>query len=214
MEARMKVLGIVCSPRRRGNTEIMVEEALAGAKEAGADVELVTVADKSIAPCDGCESCQETRKCRIEDDMQQIYAKLLEADGIIFGTPVYFWSVSAQAKALIDRTYMLYQGRRLRNKVAGAVAVARRTGASSTFSLFQDFFNIHRMISAAGAIAYGAVEEIGPGDRGGGAVAYAGKRGEVRQDKRGMAEAMTLGRVMVKAIHRYGECGLIGPPKK
>ena len=67
----MKVLGIVCSPRRRGNTEILVDEALASAKDSGAEVELVTVSGKNIAPCDGCESCIITGKCRIEDDMQE-----------------------------------------------------------------------------------------------------------------------------------------------
>ena len=202
----MKVVGIVCSPRRRGNTEILVNEALASAKDSGAEVELVTVADKNIAPCDGCDSCKKTRKCRIEDDMQEIYSKLLEADGIIFGTPVYFWSVTAQAKALIDRTYVFREGRRLKNKVAGVAVVARRTGCADAFSVFHNFFAIHRMVSAAGAIAYASEEEIGPEERGGGAIAYAGEKGEVRQDKQGMEEARALGRVVAKTIQKYKDC--------
>ena len=76
----MKVLGIVCSPRKGGNTEIIVNEALASAKALGAEVELVTVIGKNIAPCDGCEACTTTGKCRIEDDMQDIYNKLLQSD--------------------------------------------------------------------------------------------------------------------------------------
>lgn len=205
----MKVLGIVCSPRKGGNTEILVDEALAAARELGAEVELVTIADKNIAPCDGCGSCIKTGRCRIEDDMQELYDKLLEADGIVFGTPVYFWSATAQAKAVIDRTYVFRNGKRLKNKVAGVVVVARRTGGSQTFSLFHNFFTLQRMVSAAGAIAYPAKEEIGPEERGGGAVAYADKKGEVRQDKRGMAEARAVGRAIARTVQRYKESGLL-----
>ena len=195
----MKVLGIVCSPRRGGNTEVLVAEALANARELGADVGLVTLADKNITPCDGCESCVKTGKCKIEDDMQEIYSKLLETDGVIFGTPVYFWSVTAQAKALIDRTYVLLHERRLRNKVAGVIAVARRTGATHAFSVFQNFFNLQFMMPA-GAIAFTKEEEIKRSNRMVGAVAYAGEKGEVREDRRGMAEAAALGRNIVKTI--------------
>ena len=208
----MKVLGIVCSPRRAGNTEILVGEALASAKDSGADVELVTLAGKNIAPCDGCESCIKTGKCRIEDDMQEIYSKLLEADGTIFGSPVYFWSVTAQAKALIDRTYVLYasgERRRLRNKVAGVVVVARRSGTSHAFSMFHNFFSLHRMTSVAGGIAYKSDEEIGLEERGGGVISYAGEKGEARQDSRALAEAKALGRAMVRTIQRYQESRLI-----
>ncbi len=196
----MKVLGIVCSPRRGGNTEILVEESLASARELGAEVELVAIASMNIAPCDGCESCRTTRKCRVDDDMQEIYAKLLEADGIIFGTPVYFWGVTAQAKSLIDRTFAFLEGRRLRNKVAGVVVVARRSGTAPAFSAFHDFFNIHRMVSAGGAIGYTSEEEISREERGGGVIAYADKKGDARQDMRGMAEARALGRAVVKSI--------------
>jgi len=201
----MKVLGIVCSPRKGGNTEILVDEALASARDLGAEVELVTLADKNIAPCDACESCKTTGKCRVNDDMQEIYSKLLEADGIVFGTPVYFWGVTAQAKALIDRTYVFLEGRRLRNKVVGVVVVARRTGATPTFSAVQSFFNIHRMTSATRAIAQASGEKTEPEGRGGGAIAYAGGKGDVRQDKRGMSEARALGRTIVETIQGYKE---------
>ena len=83
----MKVLGIVCSPRKGGNTEILVREALEGAGEVGGETELILVADKNIAPCDACDTCRETGVCRIKDDMQPIYQQLDQADGIILGTP-------------------------------------------------------------------------------------------------------------------------------
>lgn len=200
----MKVLGIVCSPRRGGNTEILVDEALASAREGGAEVELVTLADKNIASCDACASCVQTGKCHIKDDMQHIYTKLLEADGIIFGTPVYFWNVTAQAKTLIDRTYVLLHTRSLRNKVAGAIVVARRTGAAHAFSALHDFFNIQMMIPS-GTAAFTKEEEVKRSNRMGGAAAMGGEKGEVKQDTRGMAEARALGELTVKTIQRLGE---------
>ena len=151
----MRVLGIVCSPRKGGNTEILVGEALAAAREAGVETELFLVADKNIAPCDGCGACEENNICKIKDDMQELYQKLLEADGIIFGTPVYFSNVSAQAKAIIDRTYSLRRGRKLRDKVVGAIVTVRRVGGAQTRSLLYSFFIAQRMIVAGGAIGYG-----------------------------------------------------------
>jgi len=183
----MKILGIVCSPRNKGNTELLVAEVLSNAKDLGAEVELLNIANRNIAPCDACDSCKRSGKCKITDDMDEIYSKLLEADGIIFGTPVYFWSVAAQAKCLIDRTYALREKRKLRNKVAGIVVVARRAGATHAFSELLNFFNIQRMISAGGVIAYADV------------------KGEVSKDRRGMAEARSLGRAIVRTIERNKE---------
>ena len=91
----MKVIGIVSSPRKGGNTEILVREALKAAREAGAETELVSVAKKSISPCDGCGACEKNGICKIKDDMQVIYQQLESADGIVFGTPVYFLNVTA-----------------------------------------------------------------------------------------------------------------------
>jgi multimeric flavodoxin WrbA len=117
------------------------------------------------------------------DDMQNIYLRMLDADGIIFGTPVYFWSVAAQAKILIDRTYVFKKKKQLRQKVAGGIVVARRAGATSAFSLFLNFFNSQRMTTAGGAIA------------------YADAKGEVRSDPQGMSEARALGKAMARTIN-------------
>ena len=121
---------------------------------------------------------------------------------------MYFWSVTAQAKALIDRTYVFLQGRRLRNKVAGVIVVARRTGATHAFSVFHNFFSLQVMIPA-GAVAFTREEEIKRSDRMGGATAFGGEKGEVRQDGRGMAEAKALGRAMVKTIQSCKESGFL-----
>ncbi|MFC1977541.1 flavodoxin family protein [Chloroflexota bacterium] len=116
----MKILGLSCSPRKSGNTEILVAEALDGARNEGAEVELFSVSGKDIKPCDGCQSCIETSKCHIKDDMQTIYRELEAADGIIFGTPIYFYGMAAQAKAIMDRTFAIRRPSiKLANKVGG-----------------------------------------------------------------------------------------------
>lgn len=193
----MKVLGIACSPRKNGNTEILVNEALNSARKFGAETEIVNVCEKNIKPCDGCDSCFTTEKCKIEDDMQGIYAKLVQSDGIIFGSPVYFWSVSAQAKAVIDRTYLFRRNRELRNKVAGAVVVARGGGGSFAYSALNAFFNLQRMIPAR---SIGSRTEDELATERSMVIAYADKRGEVKQDKRAMAQAQALGKAMVETI--------------
>jgi len=151
----MKILGIVCSPRKGGNTEILVKEALEAASKAGGETELFLIADKNISFCDGCGACAKTGKCIIKDDMQGLYEKLEAADGIIFGTPVYFLSVSAQAKAVMDRTYAFLRVRRLQGKVASAIVAVRRIGAGSTLSLLYSYFTIQRMTIAGGGVGYG-----------------------------------------------------------
>lgn len=189
----MRVLGIVCSPRQQGNTEILVMEALKAVAEAGAETELVLVADKDIAPCDGCGACTENGICKVKDDMQMIYRQLELADGVIFGTPVYFLNVSAQAKAVMDRTYAILGTRGLRGKVAAALVAVRRVGAGQVLSLLYSYFNVHRMVIAGGGIGYG---------RG---------KGEVRQGVGGspalsaLEEARAVGRNVVRMVERLSE---------
>jgi multimeric flavodoxin WrbA len=194
----VKLLGIVCSPRTNGNTEVLVKEALDTARNLGAETEMIKVSDLNITPCDGCESCDITGECKIEDDMQNIYTKLLHSDGILFGSPVYFWGVTAQAKTVIDRTFVFRRDRRLRNKVAGAVVVARNSGASATFSALSDFFNLHRMIPAR-SIGSRTVEELAK-EWGGGVIAYADKPGEVKKDEQAIAKAQSLGKAIVETL--------------
>ena len=127
----MKILAISCSPRKQGNTELLLGEALQGAQDEGAEVELYSVSGKTIEPCDGCWTCTKTGECHIKDDMQELYKKLLEADGIIFGTPIYFYAMAAQAKTVMDRTMPLNRPERsLANKVGGVVVVAGRASDS------------------------------------------------------------------------------------
>ena len=103
----MKVLGIVGSKRRHGNTSELVQEALSPFKNDNDTTELIFLDDYNIEGCRGCEGCRETFKCIVNDDMQRLYPLLLEADALILGSPTYFYNVSADIKAFIDRCYCL-----------------------------------------------------------------------------------------------------------
>ena len=179
----MKVLGIVCSPRKGGNTEIMMKEALVGASSYGAETELWTVAGKELKPYDACESCSKKEgKCHINDDMQELYPKILAADGLIFGSPSYFESVTAQAKIIIDRMYGLYNMFVLANKVAGVINVAQSSGHEGAYTPFHNFIRFCHMLPAEQA--YG----------------YAENRGEVRKDRFAMKASEELGKQVVSLI--------------
>lgn len=152
----------MCSPRKGGNTEILVQEVMSGAKDAGSEVEMLRVSEMTIAPCDDCEACHESGECCIDDDMQIVYKKLLSADGIVIGSPVYFWSMSAQAKIIMDRTYALaHLRKRLKNKVGAAVVATNYRGCSLVLSLINTFFLQHHMyVAGLGASGVGG-EGIG-----------------------------------------------------
>ena len=104
----MKVLGISTSPRIKGNSDLLLRRALAGAESAGANVEYVHSPDYNIAPCIECNGCYTTGECRVLDDYQMLLKKILNADRLIFATPIFFMSVCAQAKNLIDRGQCLW----------------------------------------------------------------------------------------------------------
>lgn len=107
----MLILGLAGSPRIGGNTETLLDEALAGAKGQGARVEKIRLANYEIAPCISCGSCDNTGFCVVQDEMQQIYGKLEEADGIIIASPIYFYNVTGFAKAAIDRSQAFWARR-------------------------------------------------------------------------------------------------------
>lgn len=177
----MKILGISCSPRKSGNTELLLNQTLSGAKNEGAEIELYSLSGKDIRACDGCSTCRNTGVCHIEDDMQALYKKLIEADGIIFGTPVYFYTVTSQAKALIDRSFALnFSEKNLSNKVGGIVVVAGSLGLIDALKDLYFFIVVKRMIPA-GYVA-----------------AYSGSKGGVKDMPKANQAAWDLGREMVK----------------
>jgi multimeric flavodoxin WrbA len=151
----MRLLGISCSPRKKGNTEILVNEALKAAAEAGWQTDTFFMSGKQVAPCAACGRCHREGACAIKDDMQELYVLMDKADGIILASPVYFGNVSAQAKAVMDRTFALLGKHSLRDKLAGAIVATRRVGAIQARSLIYTFCISHGMIVAGGAIGYG-----------------------------------------------------------
>jgi len=162
----MKLLGIMGSPRKGGNTDILLDGALQEAQSNGFKVSKISLRSKKIAPCNGCLKCTRSGKCVIKDDMEEIYEEMIESDGIIWATPVYFWSMSSHTKTLMDRTYaLLYPKLQLANKVGGLILVAATRGCVNAANIFHMYFSYNHMFSAE--FAWG----------------YAREKGEIQKDK-------------------------------
>lgn len=98
------VLILSGSPRKNGNSDILCDEFMKGAQEAGHRVEKIRVAEKNIGYCRGCYACKNTGICAIRDDMAGVLQKMIDADVLVLASPVYFYSIDAQLKAVIDRS--------------------------------------------------------------------------------------------------------------
>ena len=184
----MKVVGIVGSTRRRGNTETLTRIALDEIKKEGLETELISLAEKRIEPCDGCRSCSKTGKCHIKDDFDSVFTKMKEAEGIILSTPVYYGAATPQIASLISRFYAT-RGKPLKNKVGGPIAVARRAGHNFTFAQLMFFFMISEMI-VPGSSYWN--------------IAFGRSKGDVLKDEEGINTIKNFGHNMVwllKKIH-------------
>jgi multimeric flavodoxin WrbA len=183
------IVGIVGSPRINGNTEHLIVEALKAAGEDGASTEVIRLAGKKITPCDGCLTCKETQQCKIQDDVGDIFEKMVQADGIILASPVYFGSATPEMMALVHRTGYLSsaRGRVFENKVGGALVVARRAGQNFTFAQLLFFFLNQGMI-VPGSTYWN--------------IAFGRERGEVERDEEGMKTARNFGKKMVWLINK------------
>jgi len=161
----MDILGIVASPRKSGNTEVLVNEALKEAANLGAETQLWTATGKKIEGCTSCFACIPSGECIIDDDMNELYPLLKQADGIIFGSPVYFWNVTAQAKAIIDRTFNLWITKSLKGKVGGAIACTWTRGTTPALQAINTFFSIQGMYTGGGfdVTVSGYCETVAPG---------------------------------------------------
>ncbi len=136
------LLGIVGSPRRNGNTAVLVSRLLEGARAEGASTGIVFLGDLTIGECDGCHACWRGLECVRRDDMNALYPRIMEADVLVFGTPVYWWGPTALMKALIDRfVYFNCPGNRARisGKSAAAVIPLEETEPDS-WAPVADFF--------------------------------------------------------------------------
>ena len=178
----MYILGIVGSTRKGGNTEVLVREVLDAAEQAGAETDLVFLSDFQLSPCNACHVCDRISPpiCTIQDDVEKITALMASADGIVIGSPVYYDGVCAEVKTFMDRVGYLDRCRgriSFKNRIGGAVAVARRSGLASALDQITRFLSSVRMI-------------LPPSVRVGG---LGNRRGEVRQDKEGIQAARELG---------------------
>ncbi len=139
MEERVRVLGIVGSPRRGGNTEVLVDEVLAGASAAGAMVEKVVLNELDIRPCQACNGCAKTGQCVQKDDMAAVLKQMEGSQVWVMGTPVYWWGPSAQFKAFMDRWYGARGFRRGKQRVVLTIPLGGGTQtARHTVGMFED----------------------------------------------------------------------------
>lgn len=187
----MRILGFNGSPRSYGNTAKMLELALEGARLNGATVERVDLYAYNILPCAGCLSDEELAckiPCKIRDDMDKIYRKIDEADGIIFATPVYWFNLSGVMKNLIDRMTVYenmihHVGRSLvEGKVAGVIAAGNEEGGAMVVA------NLMITLNSMGFL-------IPPWS-----FAYFTKMGDVLEDKNAVLDAINVGIVVAKAV--------------
>jgi len=105
---KLKVLGIAGSPRRDGNTDLLLRQLMAGAASQGAEMKTVILSELNILPCRHCDGCLKTGKCVVDDDMQWLHTDLREADRVVLASPIFFMGVTAQTKAMIDRCQALW----------------------------------------------------------------------------------------------------------
>lgn len=178
----MKVLGISGSPRRDGNTDILINTALKILADQGIEVEFLSLADRPIKPCVACQGCfssDEMRCAQNDPAFVGILEKFAAADGILVGSPVYFGSATPQIMALLDRVG--YVARRhpqlLRRKVGAAIVVARRAGQNFTLAQLNYFFLISEMI-VPGSTYWN--------------IAFGREKGEVQHDAEGLETVRNL----------------------
>ena len=188
----MKVIGIVGSPRKGGNTEILTSHTLKAIAEEGLETELMRLAGLEIKPCTACMACKEQEICSIKDDLFPIYLKMKEADGIILASPVYYGSATALIKALMERVGYIahWNGEPFHGKVGGPLVVARRSGQNFTIAQLTFWFQI------LGFFIPGSTYWN---------VAIGREKGEVQQDEEGLQTAWNFGKNMAFLIKKLSK---------
>ena len=182
----MKVMAINGSARKNGNTFMMIESVLAELEMEGIKTELVNLSGKSLRGCIACYKCFENqnKRCAVkDDDFNEVLEKMVEADGMILGSPTYFSNVSSELKAVIDRAGIVAKANNdmFQRKVGAAVVVQRRCGAIHTFNSINHLFLISQMI-----IPGSSYWNMGIGM----------DKGDVAGDEEGMRTMKTLGKNM------------------
>ena len=187
---RMKVLGIGGSPRVGGNSDLLLDETLRGSRAAGASTEKIVLNRLRFRPCQECGGCDDTGVCVIKDDMRLLYKKVLTSDAVVMASPIFFGSLSGQAKMMIDRFHCLWVERRVLGKkpkvprkIKGALLL---TSGARKKEFFENAENITKNFFAtlgaeySGGIFCGGVE----------------RKDEIRKNKRAMLKAFRLGKTL------------------
>jgi multimeric flavodoxin WrbA len=177
----VKVIGIVGSPRKNGNTELLTKHTLRAISEEGLDTELIRLAGLKIGSCTACMACKKEEICSIKDDLFPIYVRMKEADGIILASPVYYGSATSLIKGLMERVGYIarWNGEPFQRKVGGPLVVARRSGRTFTVAQLTFWFQI------LGFFIPGSTYWN---------VAIGREKGEVRQDEEGLETAWNFGK--------------------
>ncbi len=188
----MKVVAFNGSARKDGNTALLLKRVLNVLEAEGIETELVQLAGENIRGCNACRTCYETKnkRCIIEDDKVNEYiAKMVEADGILLGSPTYFSMMTPEMKALIDRAGYVARANNdmFKRKVGAAVVAVRRAGGMPTFDAINHLFFISQMI-----VPGSSYWNIGVG----------GKKGDVEADEEGMKTMDDLGKNMAWLIKK------------
>ncbi|MBN2041243.1 MAG: flavodoxin family protein [Spirochaetes bacterium] len=188
----MKVIAINSSPRKNGNTASLINYALDEIRHEGFETEYISLAGKSIRGCTACYKCFENqnRRCAIDNDiLNELVEKMIDADGIILGSPTYFADVNAEMKALIDRAGFVSKsnGDLLKYKVGAAAVAVRRAGSVHVFDSINHFFLISQMI-----ISGSSYWNMGIGM----------EAGDVEKDEEGINTMKILGRNMSWLLKR------------
>ena len=187
----MKVLGILGSPRRGGNTEILLDEALKGASDYGGLCEKVILRDLKITPCLEIYKCAEDGVCAIQDEMQGLFPKIVQAERLLLASPIFFYSVPALAKAMIDRCQSLWAKKYILklpvSPIADRKGVFISVAATRGKKLFDGVRLTVRYFFDAIDVAYS--DEL--------FVRGADEKGEVRDQPEALKAAYDLGRRLV-----------------
>jgi len=191
----MKVIAFNGSARKDGNTAILINYVFRELENAGIDTQMIQLSGSRIHGCIACMKCYENknRHCSVTDDIaNDCIEKMLEADGIILGSPTYFANVSTEMKALIDRAGMVSRANNdmLARKVGAAVVAVRRAGAIHVFNSINQFFFIGQMI-----VPGSSYWNLGMGRQ----------KGEVEKDEEGLQTMKNLGRNMAWLLKKLND---------
>jgi multimeric flavodoxin WrbA len=188
---KMKAVGIVGSPRKGGNSEILTAHCLKAIAEEDFETELVSLAGLDIRGCNHCEYCFKNDGCSIEDDFQAVYKKMIAGDALIVASPVYFSSATALVKGLLERAgYISIRQNPFAGKVGGPLVVARRAGQDFTFAELLYWFHIKQIINP-GSTYWN--------------MAFGRGKGEVEKDEEGMMTAWNFGKNVARVAKKLKE---------